>query len=186
MQGYCKVPFSLFVFGISSVKLSIAYCALVGFNNFIRYCWQWKLRVSCLTYIKQPPSVHPPICPDHSCLVFSKFWHGARSPYEVVRGRAEFSRKIFPQKWENGPKIGFSEFLKNLVINFYWIYSIMKMYIICCYSCTNHIFRKIFVPQIWAKMFSANQIVGFFNQPYLQNKSMKLHVACFAFWYKFT
>ena len=27
---------------------------------------------------------------------------------------------------------------------------------------------------IWAKMFSANQIAGLFNQPYLQNKGMKL------------
>ena len=33
-------------------------------------------------------------------------------------------------------------------------------------------FRKIFVLEIWARMFSANQIAGFFNQPYLQNKSM--------------
>ena len=41
-------------------------------------------------------------------------------------------------------------------------------------------FRKILVPEIWAKMFSANQIAGFFHQPYLQNSSMKkpdfLHV----------
>ena len=40
-------------------------------------------------------------------------------------------------------------------------------------SCTNPILGKIFVPEIWAKVFSANQITGFFNQPYLQNKSMK-------------
>ena len=40
-------------------------------------------------------------------------------------------------------------------------------------SCTNSIFDKIFVPEIWAKMFSVNQIAGFFNQPYLQNKSIK-------------
>ena len=40
--------------------------------------------------------------------------------------------------------------------------------------------EKIFVPEIWAKMFSANQIAGFLNQPFLQNKWMKqpniLHV----------
>ena len=39
---------------------------------------------------------------------------------------------------------------------------------------------KNFVPEIWAKMFSANQITVFFNQPYLQSKLMKqpdfLHV----------
>ena len=47
-------------------------------------------------------------------------------------------------------------------------------------SCINPIFDKIFVPEIWAKMFAANQITGFFNQSYLQNKSIKqpvfLHV----------
>ena len=47
-------------------------------------------------------------------------------------------------------------------------------------SCTNPIFGKILVPEIWAKMFSNKEIAGFFNQPYLQNKSMKypdfLHV----------
>ena len=41
-------------------------------------------------------------------------------------------------------------------------------------------FGKMLVHKIWTKMFSANQIAGFFNQPYLQNKSMKepdfLHV----------
>ena len=28
-------------------------------------------------------------------LVFSKFWHDARSPYKVVRDKAKFSRKNF-------------------------------------------------------------------------------------------
>ena len=35
----------------------------------------------------------------------------------------------------------------------------------------SHIW-EIFSPKIWAKMLSANQIAGFFNQPYPQNKSM--------------
>ena len=68
------------------------------------------------------------------------------------------------------PKQSFSNLLKNLVINFYWICSIMNIYI-CC-SCTNSIFGKIFVPEIWAKMFSANQIAEYFNQTYLQHKSV--------------
>ena len=46
----------------------------------------------------------------------------------------------------------------------------MKIYIIFCVPAQ---IVEIFVPEIWAKMFSANQIAGFFNQPYLQNKSMK-------------
>ena len=49
----------------------------------------------------------------------------------------------------------------------------MKIYIICCVSAQIPFFGKIFVlkkkkkKKIWAKMFSANQIAGFFNQPYL-------------------
>ena len=31
-----------------------------------------------------------------------------------------------------GQKLGFFHLLENLVINFYWIWSIMKIYIICC------------------------------------------------------
>ena len=34
-------------------------------------------------------------------------------------------------------------------------------------------FGEILVHEIWTKMFSANQIAGFFNEPYIQNKSMK-------------
>ena len=34
-------------------------------------------------------------------------------------------------------------------------------------------FGKIVIPEIWAKMFSANQVAGFINQPYLENKSVK-------------
>ena len=47
----------------------------------------------------------------------------------------------------------------------------MKIYINCSvpYS-TNPIFRKNFVPEIWAKMFSANEIAVFFNEPDPQNK----------------
>ena len=51
-----------------------------------------------------------------------------------------------------------------------------------CYlcSCANPIFGKNFVPEIWAKMFSANEISGFFNQPYLQKKSMNKNSMSFC------
>ena len=41
------------------------------------------------------------------------------------------------------------------------------------YSWTNPIFGKNLAPEIQAKMLSANQIAGFLNQVFLQNKSMK-------------
>ena len=71
-------------------------------------------------------------------LVFSKFWHGARNPREVVHDRAGFSRKksFCPKNWKMRQKWAKNRFslniLKNFVINFYWICSIMKIYIICC------------------------------------------------------
>ena len=36
----------------------------------------------------------------------------------------------------------------------------------------SHIWQ-MFLPEIWAKMFSVNQTAVFFCQPYLQSKSMK-------------
>ena len=92
-----------------------------------------------------------------------------------MHDRAGFSRKkIFPQNGENGtknePK---TEFFKFIEKNFmYFLLNDENLYHLLC-SCTNPIFGKIFVSEIWAKMFLANQIAGFFNQPYLQNKSMK-------------
>ena len=76
----------------------------------------------------------PSVCPSILLSVrpfFSIFWHGARNPYEVVHDRTRFSREIK----ENGPKMvqkqGLLNLLKNLVINFYWIFSIMEICMIC-------------------------------------------------------
>ena len=48
----------------------------------------------------------------------------------------------------------------------------MKIYIICCVPAQIPYLGKL-IPEISAKMFSANQIAGFFDQPYLQSKSLK-------------
>ena len=88
---------------------------------------------------------------------------------------AEFSGKDFfcLKNWENGPKTGFLKFIEKNITSFHRICAIMKIYNICCCSCANPIIGKILFSEIWAKMFSANQITGFFNQSYLQIKSMK-------------
>ena len=72
-----------------------------------------------------------------------------------------------------GQKQGFLSILKNFVISFLLnlFYKGNLYYLLC--SCKNPIFGKILVPEIWAKMLSANEIAGFFSQSYLQNKSMK-------------
>ena len=82
-------------------------------------------------------------------LVFSKFWHGARNPYEVVRDRARFSRKFcLPSKlgkWAKRGQKRFFEFIENFLnftINLYWIRSIMKTYIFCSVPAQIPFLRK--------------------------------------------
>ena len=89
-------------------------------------------------------------------------------------------KNFFLKNWENGPKMGQKQgllnILKNFVIDFYYLFLLSIIFINLYYllfSCTNPIFVKILVSEIWAKIFLANQIVGLFNQPYLQKKSMK-------------
>ena len=77
-------------------------------------------------------------------LVFSKFWHGDRNPYEVVRNWVRFFEKNFlHQKLAKWAKMGFSRFLKILFINFYSIWSVMKFYIICFIPTQIQYFGKI-------------------------------------------
>ena len=77
-------------------------------------------------------------------------------------------------KWtKNGPETGFFEFIEKfgyqLLLDLFFN---ENLYCLLC-SSTDPIFEKIFVPEMWAKIISANQISGFFNQPYIQNKSLK-------------
>ena len=86
------------------------------------------------------PSIHPSVCPGIGIvsLVFSKFLHGARNLYDVLHGRAGFSGKKFfatktgkmDQEWVKNRV--FWIYWKILVINFYWICSLVKIHIICC------------------------------------------------------
>ena len=110
--------------------------------------------------------------------IFSKFWHSTKNPYEVVGDRARFFWKNFfaqkimknDQKW---PKNKFFEFIE--IFGHWFLLNLFyneNLYYLLCF-CTNRIIREIFVPEIWTKMCSANQIAGFFNWAYLQNKSMK-------------
>ena len=90
--------------------------------------------------------------------------------------RAGFSgNKFLPPKlgkWNKiGPKIGFFEFIEKFG-HFTELILYENLYYLLC-SCSNPIFGKISVFEIWVKMLLANQIAGFFNQPYLQNNSMR-------------
>ena len=51
----------------------------------------------------------------------------------------------------NEPKTGFFELLKNLGIKFFWIWSIIKVYIICCILAQNPYLAKIWFLRYGAK-----------------------------------
>ena len=64
-------------------------------------------------------------------------------------------------------KQGFLNLLKNLVIIFFLnlVYNERLYYLL--YSCTNSIFGKYLVPEIWVEMLLINHIAGFLNRLYL-------------------
>ena len=66
------------------------------------------------------------------------------------------------QKWA---KVGL--LLENLVINFFQNLVCNESLRNLLYSCTNPIFGKNLVPEVWVKMLSASQITGYLNQLYL-------------------
>ena len=122
-------------------------------------------------------SFHPSFCPGVFLESYNKFFLMFGMVLETymklcVTGLDFPGKKICCQNWKNMPKTVFFElnekfghwFLLNL------FYSENRYFLLC--SCTSPMFAKIFVPEIWARMFSANQIAGYFNQPYLQNKSV--------------
>ena len=95
-------------------------------------------------------------------LVFSGTQHDVRSSCGVVH-----DSQIF---WKNGPKMdykqGFLNLLENVVIIFFQnLFFNESLYLL--YSCTNLIFGKNLVREIWARMLSVNQIAGFLYQLYL-------------------
>ena len=80
---------------------------------------------------------------------------------------------LFPKNCGNGPKIGFfvlkEKFGHKFSLNLFYNESLY--YLLC--SCTNPLFGKSVVPEMWVKVPSAIQIARFLNQPFLQNKLMK-------------
>ena len=89
-------------------------------------------------------------------LVFSKFWHGARNPYEFVYDRAGFSTIFFffpPKIWKRtktGLETVFFELIEKIGLQF--LLNLLCNENICYlqFSYANGMFGKIFVPEIWA------------------------------------
>ena len=153
------------------------------------YVFDFEMAVycSCTCYTSGSSQKHPmkqglsilSSCHLHDCFLgigsldFSEFWHGARNPYKVVHENPNFWKNFFCFKnWGKGPKSGFLNLKKNLVISFHRIYSIMKILLFAVFI-NNPIFGKNLTSEIQAKTLSANQIAGFLNHLFLQNKLIK-------------
>ena len=86
-------------------------------------------------------SVHPSVCPSvqafswNCIMIFPEFWHGARDPYEVASD-SQISLTNLGKWTKNGLKTGFFD-LKDLVIGFYRICSIMKTISLTIDICRN-------------------------------------------------
>ena len=156
------------------------FCDLISFKTILKRK-QAKLgphpsfRPSFLLFVR--PSIHASVYPSVSPGVFLELCHWFFLIFGMVLESHVKLCVTEPIFRENCfcPKIGkwFFQFIGKFGNKFFLnlIYNKNLYYLLC--SCTNPIFGKVFVPKIWAKMFSANQIAGFFNQLYFQNKSLK-------------
>ena len=119
-------------------------------------------------------SVHPSVQKFSWDLLIIFFWNSPwfRGPYGVVCDRARFLEKknFYPKNGENGPKIGFFEFIGKFTHYFFLSLVCKESLYLLLYSFTNPILGKNLVPEIWAKMLLANQIAGFLIQLYLYKK----------------
>ena len=78
----------------------------------------------------------------------------------------DFWEKFFCSKnWKNGPKMGqkhgFLNILRNFVITFYWICSIMKIYSICCVPAQIPYLGKFWFLIYWQKCSQPIRLLDF-------------------------
>ena len=106
-------------------------------------------------------------------LVFSETQHCVRSMCCYTRQSWIFFKKFVPKNGANGPKIGVFEFFGKFSHKSFLNLIYKKSLYYLKYSCTNFILGKNLVHEIWTEMLLSNQIAGFLNCLYLQNKMMK-------------
>ena len=87
-----------------------------------------------------------------------------------------FQKTFFaPKIGKMRQKQGFLNLLNNLVINFYWICSIMKIYIICCVpGQIPYLGNFLSLGDMCQSVHSQSDCrLSQISEPFLQNKSMK-------------
>ena len=80
-------------------------------------------------------------------------------------------KQFCPKSLGHGPKIGIFEFKEKFGYFSLNLFYNENLYYLRC-SCANAMFGKNLVPVIQTKILSANQMAGFFNQLFFQNKLM--------------
>ena len=111
------------------------------------------------TFLPFCPSICPGVFLELRHLFFLNFGIVQQSHVKLCVTELVFPVKFFfPKNWENGPKKGQKRFFQLIgkFGNWFLLNLICdkNLYYVLC-SCTNRIFGKVFVPEIWAKMFSA-------------------------------
>ena len=72
------------------------------------------------------------------------------------------------KNWENGPKIGFFEFIEKYG-HYFFTESVQEWYCLLCCS-TKPLIEKNLVPETLTKLLSASQLVGFLYRLYPQKR----------------
>ena len=86
--------------------------------------------------------------------------------------KISLEKHFCPKNLGHGPKIGIFELKENFGCYFSLnLFYNENLYHLRC-SCANSMFGKNLFPVIQTKMLSANQMAGFFNQLFFQNKLM--------------
>ena len=155
------------------------------FNTIIENRWHQKLELDLISWCQLKsilPSIRALVYPeifwelDHYfflsfCMVLET--HGKLCLTELdIFGKKVFAPKIGKMglKYAKNSFFGFIEKCGHQsFLNLF--YNENQYYLLC--SCTNSIFGKNLVPEMWVKMLPANLIAGLLNQFYLQDKPMK-------------
>ena len=113
-------------------------------------------------------SLHPSVLPsiwdfswNWTISFFLNFVMVVETHFRLCVTEPHFLEKLSPKIEEMAQKIGFFEFKEKFG---HWV--LVNMFynenLYCCAPCTNPIFGENLVPEIQTKMFSVNQIGGFF------------------------
>ena len=104
-------------------------------------------------------------------IVFSKSQHDFEDSSGVVHNRSRFFKNIClcSKNVENGSQIEFFfNLLEDLVINVFWIWSLMKVFIICCIPAQIlHLRKTCFLrygPKCWWPIRLQNFSINFFSR----------------------